>query len=113
MEEKGRTCCGCEQRKATDVLVTESLQRKEVETFVITADTKADPSARTAFAVIVKCMLVWLASLIGWLYAADRGVFCRGEGSRCRVSDNRWLFYTMANGITINKDLVYKLEGNI
>lgn len=62
--------------KAADILVTELLKLKADETLIITADTETDmrvvkATARAAFSVGSKPMVIWLASPLGIGKAAD------------------------------------------
>jgi len=62
--------------KASDILTRELFKLKPGETFVITADTESDPrvvdaTARAAFAIDAKPMVIWLASHCGRGMEAD------------------------------------------
>ncbi len=106
--------------KAADVLVRELFKLKEGEEFVITADTESDPrvvdaTARAAFAVGAKPIVVWLASPLGVGKAADPMLPQRSLTALLKEADawvefnNEWLLYSTPWDIAMkeNKKLRY------
>jgi leucyl aminopeptidase (aminopeptidase T) len=91
--------------KASDILARELFKLKPGETFVITADTESDPrvvnaTARAAFAIGVKPMVIWLASPLGVGKAADPMLPVEALTAVLKAADawveynNQWLLYS-------------------
>jgi len=106
--------------KAADVLVRELFKLKPGEEIIITADTETDPrvvdaTARAAFAVDAKPMVVWLASPLGIGKAADPMLPVKSLTAALKEADawvefNReWLLYSTPWDVAIkeNKKLRY------
>ena len=106
--------------RATDVLTRELFKLKVGETFVITADTESDmrvveATARAAFSVGAKPMVIWLASPLGVGKAADpmlpqEALVGALMGADAWVEfNNQWLLYSTAYDIALkeNKKLRY------
>ena len=104
--------------KAADVLTRELFKLKPGETFVITADTESDPdvvdaTARAAFAIGAKPMVIWTASPLGVGKAADPMLPGEALGAALKNADawveynNKWIFYstTYDNVMRDNKNL--------
>jgi len=91
--------------RAADVLTRDLLKLKPGETFVITADTESDPdvvhaTARAAFAIGAKPMVIWLASPLGVGRAADPMLPIEALTGALRGADawvefnHQWLLYS-------------------
>jgi len=91
--------------KAADVLTRELFKLKPGETFVLTADTESDPrvvnaTARSAFALGAKPMVIWLASPLGVGKVADPMLPVEALTAVLKASDawvefnNKWLLYS-------------------
>jgi len=91
--------------KAADILTRELFKLKEGETIVITADTESDErvvnaTARAAFTLGAKPMVVWLASPLGVGKAADpmfptESLVGALNGADAWVEfNNQWIFYS-------------------
>jgi len=106
--------------KASAILVGELLKLKPGETFVITADTESDAevvdaTARAAFAVDAKPMVIWLASPLGVAEAADPMLPVESLVGALKGADawvefnNEWLLYSTPYNIATkeNKKLRY------
>ncbi len=104
--------------KAADVLTRELFKLKPGETFVITADTESDPdvvdaTARAAFTIGAKPMVIWTASPLGVGKAADPMLPGEALGAALKNADawveynNKWIFYstTYDNVMRENKNL--------
>ena len=101
--------------RAADVLTRDLLRLQSGETFVITADTKSNPrvvdaTARAAFALGAKPMVIWLASPLGVGRAADPmlpvdalvGALC---GADAWVEfNNQWLLYSTPHDVAMRKN---------
>lgn len=101
--------------KASDILVRELFKLKEGETFVITADTESDPrvidaTARVAFAVGAKPMVIWLASPLGVAKAADPMLPIEALTAALKEADawaefnNEWLLYSTPYDIAMKEN---------
>jgi len=106
--------------KASDIIARELFKLKPGETFVITADTESDArvvdaTARAAFAVGAKPMVIWLASPLGVGKAADAMLPVEALTAALKEADawiefnNQWLLYSTPYDIAIkeNKKLRY------
>ncbi|MCD6262881.1 aminopeptidase [Candidatus Bathyarchaeota archaeon] len=106
--------------KAADILTRELFKLKEGEIFVITADTESDErvveaTARAAFALGAKPMVIWLASPLGVGKAADpmlpqEALVGALKGADAWVEfNNEWLLYSTTYDIVMkeNKKLRY------
>ena len=106
--------------KAADVLTKELIKLKPGETFVITADTESDPravnaTARAAFSLGAKPMVIWLASPLGVGKLADPmlpvdSLVGALKGAHAWVEfNNQWLLYSTPHEIAMkeNKKLRY------
>jgi 2,5-dihydroxypyridine 5,6-dioxygenase len=91
--------------KAADILTRDLFNLKEGETIIITADTESDErvvnaTARAAFALGAKPMVVWLASPLGVGKAADpmfptESLVGALNGADAWVEfNNQWIFYS-------------------
>jgi len=101
--------------KATDILVRRLFELRENETFVITADTESDPTvvdatARAAFTVGAKPMVIWLASPLGVGKAADPMLPVEALTAVLREADawvefnNQWLLYSTPYDIAMKEN---------
>ena len=106
--------------KAADVLTRELFKLKPGETFVITADTESNPhvvnaTARAAFSIGAKPMVIWLASPLGVGKLADPLLPVDSLVGALRGADawvefnNQWLLYSTPHEIAMkeNKKLRY------
>ena len=106
--------------KAADVVARELFKIKPGEEIIITADTETDPrvvdaTARAAFAVDAKPMVIWLASPLGIGKAADPMLPTKSLTAALKEADawvefNReWLLYSTPWDVAIeeNKKLRY------
>lgn len=106
--------------KAATNLTKELFKLKPGETFVITADTESDPqvvnaTARAAFAVGAKPMVIWMASPLGVGKAADPMLPLEALSAALKEADawvefnNKWLLYSTPFDIAMkeNKKLRY------
>lgn len=106
--------------KAADVLTQELFKLKPGETFVITADTESDPrvvnaTARAAFSIGAKPMVIWLASPLGVGKLADPMLPVDSLVGALKGTDawvefnNQWLLYSTPHEIATkeNKKLRY------
>lgn len=106
--------------KASDILTRELLKLKPGETFVITADTESDAevvdaTARAAFAIGAKPMVVWLASPLEVAEAADEMLPVESLVGALKGADawvefnNKWMLYSTPYNIAMkeNKKLRY------
>jgi len=101
--------------KAADILVRELFKLKPGESFVITTDTEADfrvveATARAAFAVGAKPMVVWHASPLGIGKAADPMLPLRPLAAALKEADAwveynvQWLLYSTPWDIAIKEN---------
>ena len=106
--------------KAADILTRELFKLKPGETFVITADTESDlrvvnATARAAFTVGAKPMVILLASPLGVSEAADPMLPVESLAGALKGADawvefnNEWLLYSTPYNIAVkeNKKLRY------
>ncbi len=106
--------------KAGDIIARELFKLKAGETFVITADTESDArvvdaTARAAFAVGAKPMVIWLVSPLGVGKAADPMLPVEALTAVLKEADawiefnNKWLLYSTPYDIATkeNKKLRY------
>ena len=106
--------------KAADILTKELFKLKPGETFVITADTESDPrvvnaTARAAFSLGAKPMVIWLASPLGVGKLADPMLPVDSLVGALKGADawvefnNQWLLYSTPHEIAMkeNKKLRY------
>ena len=106
--------------KAADTLTQELFNLQSGETFIITADTESDPdvvnaTARSAFSIGAKPMVIWLASPLGVGQAADpmlplESLIGALKGADAWVEfNNQWLLYSTAHTVAMeeNKRLRY------
>ena len=91
--------------KAADILTRELFKLKEGETFVITADTESDmrvveATARAAFSLGAKPMVIWTPAALGVGAAADpmlpqEALVGALKGADAWVEfNNQWIFYS-------------------
>jgi len=124
--------------KASDILTRELFKLKPGETFVITADTESDArvvdaTARAAFAIDAKPMVIWLASPLGVGKAADPMLPVKALTAVLKEADawiefnNQWLLYSTPydiamkenkklrhmNAVGMNADLMVRCIGRI
>jgi leucyl aminopeptidase (aminopeptidase T) len=101
--------------KATDILVRELFKLKKEETFVITADTESDfrvvkATARAAFAIGAKPMVIWNASPLGVGKAADPMLPVKSLTAALKEADawvefnNKWLLYSTPYNIALKEN---------
>jgi len=101
--------------RAADLLARELFKLKPGETFVITADTESDErvveaTARAAFAVGAKPMVIWLASPLGVGKAADPmlpqdALVGALKGADAWVEfNNQWLLYSTTYDIVMREN---------
>ncbi len=101
--------------KAADVLTKELFKLKPGETFVITADTESNPhvvdaTARAAFSIGAKPMVIWLASPLGVGRIADlmlplESLIGALKGADAWVEfNNQWLLYSTAHTVAMEKN---------
>jgi 2,5-dihydroxypyridine 5,6-dioxygenase len=101
--------------KASDILVRELFKLKVGETFVITADTESDgrvvdATARVAFAVGAKPMVIWLPSPLGVGKAADPMLPVEALTAVLKEADawaefnNQWLLYSTPYDIAMKEN---------
>lgn len=101
--------------KASDILARELFQLKTGETVVITADTESDPAvvdatARAAFAIGAKPMVIWLASPMGVGKAADPMLPVEALTAVLKEADawvefnNQWLLYSTPYDIAVKEN---------
>jgi 2,5-dihydroxypyridine 5,6-dioxygenase len=106
--------------RATDILTRELFKLKSGETFIITADTESDArvvdaTARSAFAIGAKPMVIWLAAPLGVGKAADPMLPVEALTAALKETDawvefnNQWLFYSTPYDVAAkeNKKLRY------
>ena len=106
--------------KAAATLTKELFRLKPGETFVITADTESDSkvvdaTARAAFAIGAKPMVIWVASPLGVGKAADPMLPVAALSAALKKADawvefnNKWLLYSTPFDIAMkeNKKLRY------
>jgi len=106
--------------KAATTLTKELFKLKPGETFVITADTESDPqvvdaTARAAFAIGAKPMVIWVASPLGVGKGADPMLPLEALTAALKEADawvefnNKWLLYSTPFDIAMkeNKRLRY------
>ncbi len=106
--------------KAADILTRELFKLKPGETFVITADTESNPhvvdaTARAAFSIGAKPMVIWLASPLGVGKLADPMLPVDSLVGALKGADawvefnNQWLLYSTPHEIAMkeNKKLRY------
>jgi len=106
--------------KAASTLTEELFNLKPGETFVITADTESDPqvvdaTARAAFAIGAKPMVIWVASPLGVGKDADPMLPLEALTAALKAADawvefnNKWLLYSTPFDIAMkeNKKLRY------
>jgi len=106
--------------KAADILIRELYQTKPGEEIIITADTETDmrvvkATARAAFAVGAKPMVIWTASPLGVGKAADPMLPVEALTAALKEADawveynNKWLLYSTPWDVAIeeNKKLKY------
>lgn len=106
--------------KAADILTGELFKLKPGETFVITADTESNPhvvnaTARAAFSIGAKPMVIWLASPLGVGKVADPMLPVDSLVGALKGADawvefnNQWLLYSTPHEIAMkeNKKLRY------
>lgn len=101
--------------KAADILARELFKLKPGETFVITADTESDlrvvnATARAAFAVGAKPMVILLASPLGVSEAADPMLPVEALAGALKGADawvefnNQWLLYSTPYNIAMKEN---------
>jgi leucyl aminopeptidase (aminopeptidase T) len=101
--------------RAADILTRELFKLKAGETFVITADTESDErvveaTARAAFALGAKPMVIWLASPLGVGKAADPmlpqdALVGALKGADAWVEfNNEWLLYSTTYDIALREN---------
>ena len=101
--------------RAADLLARELFKLKPGETFVITADTESDErvvesTARAAFSVGAKPMVIWLASPLGVGKAADpmlpqEALVGALKGADAWVEfNNQWLLYSTTYDVAMRKN---------
>jgi len=101
--------------RAADVLTRELLKLQPGETFVITADTESDDrvvdaTARAAFALGAKPMVIWLASPLGVGRAADPMLPMDSLIGALRGADawvefnNQWLLYSTPHDVAMSEN---------
>lgn len=101
--------------KAAVTLTGELFKLKPGETFVITADTESDPhvvnaTARAAFSIGAKPMVIWLASPLGVGLAADSmlpldALIGTLKGADAWVEfNNKWLLYSTAHTVAMEEN---------
>lgn len=101
--------------KAADILVRELFDLKEDETFVITADTESDQrvvdaTARAAFSIGAKPMVINLASPLGVSEAADPMLPIEALTGALKGADawvefnNQWLLYSTPYNIAMKEN---------
>ena len=101
--------------KGSDILVRELYKLKAGETFVITADTESDPrvvdaTARAAFTVGAKPMVIWLPSPLGVGKAADPMLPVEALTAVLKEADawaefnNQWLLYSTPYDIAMKEN---------
>ncbi|MDK2896569.1 MAG: hypothetical protein PWP04_689 [Candidatus Atribacteria bacterium] len=101
--------------KAADILVKELFKLKEGETLVITADTESDPrvvnaTARSAFSMGAKPLVVWNASPLGVGKAADPMLPQEAMTALLKSADawaefnNQWLLYSTPYDIAVREN---------
>jgi len=101
--------------RAADLLTRKLFKLKRGETFVITADTEADErvveaTARAAFSVGAKPMVIWLASPLGVGKAADpmlpqEALVGALKGADAWVEfNNQWLLYSTTYDIAMKEN---------
>jgi len=101
--------------RAADVLTRELLALKPGETFVVTADTESDArvvdaTARAAFALGAKPMVIWLASPLGVGRAADPMLPVDALVGALRGADawvefnNQWLLYSTPHDVAMREN---------
>jgi len=106
--------------KAATTLAKELFKLKQGETFIITADTESDPrvvdaTARAAFAIGAKPMVIWMASPLGVGKAADPMLPQKALTAALKEADawvefnNKWLLYSTPFDVAMkeNKKLRY------
>ena len=106
--------------KAADIVVRDLFALKPGETFVITADTESDPhvvdaTARAAFTIGAKPMVIWTASPLGVGEAADPMLPVEALTGALKGADawveynNQWLLYSTPYNVAMreNKKLRY------
>jgi 2,5-dihydroxypyridine 5,6-dioxygenase len=106
--------------KAADALVSDVFALKKGETFIITADTESDErvvnaTARAAFSIGAKPMVIWLASPLGVGKAADPMLPVDSLTAALDKADawvefnNQWLLYStpFERAMESNKKLRY------
>ncbi len=101
--------------RAADVLTRDLLKLKPGETFVITADTESDQrvvdaTARAAFALGAKPMVIWLASPLGVGRVADPMLPIDALIGALRGADawvefnNQWLLYSTPHDVAMREN---------
>lgn len=101
--------------KAADILARDLFKLRPEETFAITADTESDAAvvkatARAAFAVGAKPMVVWLASPLGVGKAADPMLPVGSLVGALKAADawvefnNKWLLYSTVFDRAMNEN---------
>ena len=101
--------------KAADTIARELFKLKPGETFVITADTESDAdvvnaTARAAFSIGAKPMVIWLASPLGVGQVADpmlplESLIGALKGADAWVEfNNQWLLYSTAHTVAMEKN---------
>jgi len=104
-----------ELAKAADTITKELFKLKPGETFVITADTESDPrvvnaTARAAFSLGAKPMVIWLASPLGVGQVADpmlplESLIGALKGADAWVEfNNQWLLYSTAHTVAMEEN---------
>jgi len=124
--------------KASDILTRELFKLKPGETFIITADTESDArvvdaTARAAFTIGAKPMVIWLASPLGVGKAADPMLPVEALTAALKEADawiefnNQWLLYSTPydiatrenkklrymNAVGMNADLMVRCIGRV
>ena len=101
--------------KAANIVVSMLFNLKPEETFVITADTECDPrvinaTARAAFAIGAKPMVIWLASPLGVGEAADPMLPVKALTGALKGADawvefnNQWLLYSTPYNVAMKEN---------
>jgi len=101
--------------KSARVLTQDLFKLKPGETFIITADTETDPhvvdaTARAAFSLDAKPMVIWTASPLGVGKTADPMLPCESLAAALKEADawaefnNKWLLYSTPYDIALREN---------
>ena len=101
--------------KAADIVTRDLLALRPGETFVITADTESDPdvinaTARAAFTIGAKPMVIWTASPLGVGEAADPMLPVEALTGALKGADawveynNQWLLYSTPYNVAMKEN---------